>query len=313
MANGDCSLIMNDKMRRRGSSDGCMNTPPSPPPPLHSFEVLRRTPLNRAFALVYATAISALLYRHALCLLSSSATTFFSFSLSFSLLISDAVLAFMWVARQAFRMRPVRRKVLIENLSRVVDEKNFPALDVFICTADPFKEPPLSVVNTALSVMAYDYPTDKVSVYVSDDGGSQLTLFAFMEAAKFATHWLPFCKEFRIEERCPDAYFGSTHSCAQTEKMKMMYESMKAKVEGVMERRGGPVDDVITNHHHRQAFNKWTSGFTRRDHPTIIEVLLDSGTDKDITGRAMPNLVYVSREKSSSWPHHFKAGALNPI
>ncbi|XP_010267672.1 PREDICTED: cellulose synthase-like protein G3 [Nelumbo nucifera] len=307
-------------MKRSGSNQNqsCVHssTPISPPPPLplHSFEVLRRTPLNRAFALVYATAISALLYRHTLSLLSGSATTFFSFSLvSFSLLLSDAVLAFMWVTEQAFRMRPVRRKVFIENLSRVVDEKNFPALDVFICTADPFKEPPLRAINTALSVMAYDYPTDKVSVYVSDDGGSQLTLFSLMEAAKFATHWLPFCKEFRIEERCPDAYFRSTHSCAQTEKMKIMYGMMKEKIESVMERRGGFVNDFISSDHHRQAFNKWTPGFTRQDHPTVIEVLLDSGTDKDVTGRAMPNLVYVSREKSSSWPHHFKAGALNVL
>ncbi|XP_019054538.1 PREDICTED: cellulose synthase-like protein G3 [Nelumbo nucifera] len=288
---------------------------PTPPLPLHSLEVLRRTPLNRAFALVYACAISALLYRHACTLLSASATTFFSFSLSFSLLLSDAVLAFMWVTIQSFRICPVRRSVFIENLSRVVEEKCFPALDVFICTADPLKEPPLSVVNTALSVMAYDYPTEKVSVYVSDDGGSQLTLFAFMEAAKFARQWLPFCRKNEIEERCPDVYFGSTltRNCAQTEKMKIMYESMKEKIESVMERGGGFLDDLIISDHERQAFNKWTPGFTRRDHPTIIEVLLDSGKDKDITGNAMPNLVYVSREKSSSWPHHFKAGALNVL
>lgn len=27
----------------------------------------------------------------------------------------------------------------------------------------------------------------------------------------------------------------------------------------------------------------------------------------------MPNLVYVSREKSKTYPHHFKAGALNAL
>lgn len=61
---------------------------------------------------------------------------------------------------------------------------------MFVCTADPYKEPPIGVVNTVLSLMAYDYPTEKLSVYVSDDGGSQLTLFALVEAAKFAKHWL---------------------------------------------------------------------------------------------------------------------------
>ena len=85
----------------------------------------------------------------------------------------------------------------------VAEESDYPALDVFICTADPYKEPPIGVVNTALSVMAYDYPVEKLSVYVSDDGGSQLTLFAFMEAARFATHWLPFCRKNKILEGVP--------------------------------------------------------------------------------------------------------------
>ncbi|KAH7863117.1 hypothetical protein Vadar_013529 [Vaccinium darrowii] len=59
-----------------------------------------------------------------------------------------------------------------------------------------------------LSVMAYDYPAEKLSVYVSDDGGSDLTLFAFMEAAKFGSHWLPFCRRNKVVERSPEAYFG---------------------------------------------------------------------------------------------------------
>ncbi|ONI07493.1 hypothetical protein PRUPE_5G123600 [Prunus persica] len=78
-----------------------------------------------------------------------------------------------------------------------MEDSNFPALDVFICNADPDKEPPMNVVNTALSVMAYDYPTDKVSVYVSDECGSALTLFAFVESSKFARHWLLFVERTR--------------------------------------------------------------------------------------------------------------------
>ncbi|RVX04108.1 Cellulose synthase-like protein G3 [Vitis vinifera] len=94
------------------------------------------------------------------------------------------LLAFMWATSQAFRMCPVERRVFIENLEHYAKESDYPRLDVFICTADPYKEPPMCVVNTALSVMAYDYQTEKLSVYVSDDGGSKLTLFAFMEAAR---------------------------------------------------------------------------------------------------------------------------------
>ncbi|KAF8380018.1 hypothetical protein HHK36_027487 [Tetracentron sinense] len=278
----------------------------SPPPPLHTLEVMRRAGLNRVFALVYTCGILALLYHHSLALLHS--TTLLSFSLTLSLLLSDAVLAFMWSTTQSFRMRPIRRRAFPENLTRVVDESQFPAMDVFICTADPYKEPPMSVVNTALSVMAYDYPPEKVSVYVSDDGGSELTLFAFMEAAKFAAHWLPFCRMNKIEDRCPDAYFRSNQAGAsEAEKLKTMYESMKEKVESVV-KRGYVGEECITTEHHHEAFNKWTTGFTRQDHPTVI---LESCQDKGVAGHEMPNLDYLSKQKSRTSPHHFKAGALN--
>ena len=104
-------------------------------------------------------------------------------------------------------MNPVNRQVFPENLEKYLAYLDFPALDIFICTADPYKEPPINVVNTALSVMAYDYPIEKLSVYVSDDGGSELTMFAFMEATKFGKVWLPFCRENNVVDRCPDALF----------------------------------------------------------------------------------------------------------
>ncbi|KAK6774126.1 hypothetical protein RDI58_029365 [Solanum bulbocastanum] len=44
-------------------------------------------------------------------------------------------------------------------------------------------EPPTMVINTILSVMSYNYPTQKLSVYLSDDGGSQYTFYALFEAS----------------------------------------------------------------------------------------------------------------------------------
>ena len=82
-----------------------------------------------------------------------------------------------------------------------------PAVDVFVCTADPTLEPPTLVVNTVLSAMAYNYPTEKLSVYLSDDGGSELTFYALLEASRFAKRWIPFCKKFKVEPRSPHAYF----------------------------------------------------------------------------------------------------------
>ncbi|KAG8375135.1 hypothetical protein BUALT_Bualt10G0068900 [Buddleja alternifolia] len=284
----------------------------APPPPLHSLRPLRRRHFNRLFAVVYALALLSLFYQHILTLIYSK--TLISLLISLSLFISDVLLAYMWSTTQAFRMNPVHRRVFQENLHKTLDRKDFPAMDIFICTADPYKEPPFNVVNTALSVMAYDYPTEKLSVYVSDDGGSELTMFAFMEAAKFGKLWLPFCKENNVIERCPDAYFSSNYALkAKTLEIKMMYESMKIKVENVVE-RGKISDEYISSEEERQILSQyWTNDFTRQNHPSVIQVLLNSSKDVDSEGESMPNLVYVSREKSKTSPHHFKAGALNAL
>lgn len=208
-------------------------------------------------------------------------------------------------------MNPVIKTPFLENLEKVFSTEEFPALDIFICTADPYKEPPMTVAATALSVMAYDYPAEKLSIYVSDDGGSELTLFALMEAARFAKAWLPLCKENKIMDRCPDAYFAK--SCAsrsdRTRKIQMMYEDMKSRVEKVAER--GSVDDEYKMG--AESFGKWTQGFTTKDHPAIVQVLSESGVGKDLAGSSMPNLIYVSRQKNGAVPHHFKAGALNVL
>ena len=63
------------------------------------------------------------------------------------------------------------------------------------------------VINTVLSVMAYDYPPEKLGVYLSDDAGSDLTFYALLEASEFAKHWIPFCKKYDVEPRSPAAYF----------------------------------------------------------------------------------------------------------
>ncbi|KAJ8768381.1 hypothetical protein K2173_021534 [Erythroxylum novogranatense] len=263
------------------------------------------------FSAVYGSAIVALFYFHAKALLSF--TTLVSFSINMALLLSDIFLAFMWSTSVGLRVFTVLRKEFPENLEKVMKRSDYPALDIFICTADPYKEPPMSVVSTALSVMAYDYPTEKLSVFVSDDGGSNLTLFAFMEAAKFARYWLPFCRDNNILERSPNAYFESNYpSSPETQKIKTMYENMKERIQHVVE-TGKVADEYVNNDNEREAFIKWTDQFSRQNHPAVIQVLLDNTADSDMVGQFMPNLVYVSREKSKSWHHHFKAGALNAL
>jgi cellulose synthase A len=81
-------------------------------------------------------------------------------------------------------------------------------IDIFVTTADPIKEPPLVTANTILSILALDYPAQKISCYVSDDGASMLTFEALQETAEFAQKWVPFCKQFSVEPRAPEKYFS---------------------------------------------------------------------------------------------------------
>jgi cellulose synthase A len=59
-----------------------------------------------------------------------------------------------------------------------------------------------------LSILAVDYPVDKVSCYVSDDGASMLTFDALAETSEFARKWVPFVKKYEIEPRAPEWYFS---------------------------------------------------------------------------------------------------------
>lgn len=115
------------------------------------------------------------------------------------------------------------------------DDSELPGLDIFVCTADPVAEPPALVISTVLSVMAYDYPPEKLSVYLSDDAGSELTFYALWEAAQFARHWLPFCRRHKVEPRSPAAYFSSrSHPCDTCNDTERSY--MKVAIVYVKER-----------------------------------------------------------------------------
>ncbi|KAK8970169.1 Cellulose synthase-like protein G3 [Platanthera guangdongensis] len=268
--------------------------------PLHVHHIHPQATLNRIHFYFYSAATIALIYRHFGIISFATPSTLL-------LLFADLILAFMWLLCQGFRWRPIVRR----EFPNLLPQAQLQALDVFICTADPFKEPPESVSSTTLSVMAFDYPTDQLSVYVSDDGGSELMLFALMEAAKFARYWLPFCRDNAVMERSPEAYFESSNGEGEAGEMKVMFEGLKERVESAVKR--GYVDlSLVDTPEEKEIFMKWKN-YTGRDHPSVIQILCESANDKDITGHQLPNLIYISREKRSGSPHHFKAGALNAL
>ncbi|KAJ9678476.1 hypothetical protein PVL29_020618 [Vitis rotundifolia] len=125
--------------------------------------------------------------------------------------------AFSWLLDQLPKLCPINRSTDLNVLKEKFEtpspnnptgKSDLPGIDVFVSTADPEKEPPLVTANTILSILAADYPVEKLACYVSDDGGALLTFEAMAEAASFANMWVPFCRKHDIEPRNPETYFN---------------------------------------------------------------------------------------------------------
>eukprot|EP01018_Ginkgo_biloba_P022411 Gb_25250 [translate_table: standard] len=266
--------------------------------------------LYRAYACVYFAAILGLIYYRIANLPREGR---FPWLMVFG---AELCFAFFWILEQAaFRWWPIERQAFPEKLYQRFEE-NLPDIDIFVCTADPVKEPAVSVINTVLSAMAFDYPVEKMACYLSDDGGSPLTFYALLEASSFAKSWLPFCNKYFIEQRCPEKFFSENIQNAynvpisEWKKLKKLYEEMKDRINRTVEI--GAIPDVIQKKHN--GFKEWTSTvFTSRNHPSVVQILLEKGKDLDDEGGNLPSLIYVSREKRPGHPHHYKAGALNVL
>jgi cellulose synthase/poly-beta-1,6-N-acetylglucosamine synthase-like glycosyltransferase len=100
-------------------------------------------------------------------------------------------------------------------------------VDIFVTTADPVLEPPILTVNTVISLLAVDYPADKLACYVSDDGCSPTTYYSLVEASKFAKLWAPFCKKHNIQVRAPFRYFSSEVPLNNSSEFQQEYNKMK--------------------------------------------------------------------------------------
>ncbi|XP_042520565.1 cellulose synthase-like protein E6 [Macadamia integrifolia] len=233
--------------------------------------------------------------------------------------VAELWLSLSWLLHQSLRWNPIYRKTFKDRLSHRY-EIELPNVDIFVCTADPSAEPPIMVISTVLSVMAYDYPPEKLSVYLSDDGGSELTFYAMVEASCFSKHWLPFCKQFKVEPLSPSAFFSSNshnplddhpHMAKQYSSVKKLYEEMEKRIKTVMEL--GLVPKEIRKEH--KGFLEWDSFSSPRDHHTVLQILIDGKDPKavDMEGQTLPSLVYMAREKRPQYHHNFKAGAMNAL
>ncbi|KAK9089728.1 hypothetical protein Scep_028810 [Stephania cephalantha] len=219
--------------------------------------------------------------------------------------LCESWFTFLWVIIMNTKWSPVVHKTYPQHLQKKMDE--LPPMDMFVTTADPVLEPPIITVNTVLSLLAIDYPANKLACYVSDDGASPITFYSLTEALKFAKIWIPYCKKHNVQVRAPFRYFTSENqpqsNIASSEflqewtHMKNEYKLLVQNIEAVERNPSSCTYEFF-------------SKVEKSNHPTIIKVLWEN---KEGLADGVPHLVYVSREKHPKYPHHFKAGALNVL
>ncbi|XP_050883467.1 cellulose synthase-like protein B4 isoform X2 [Lathyrus oleraceus] len=186
---------------------------------------------------------------------------------------------FTWIVILNAKWSPAVTKTHPNRLLQQVQE--LPRVDLFVTTADHVLEPPIITLNTVLSLLALDYPANKLACYVSDDACSVFTFYALVEASKFAKFWVPFCKKYNIQVRAPFRYFSQVTESEEG--------SPEFKFEGEFA--------VFLN-------------TEKRNHPSIVKVILEN---KDDLSDGLPHLIYVSREKKPNYEHNYKAGAMNVL
>ncbi|GAB2298579.1 Cellulose synthase A catalytic subunit 8 [UDP-forming] [Dionaea muscipula] len=245
-----------------------------------------------------------------------------AFGLWLTSVICEIWFAVSWVLDQFPKWSPINRVTFMDQLTLRYEREGEPsglaAVDFFVSTVDPMKEPPLITANTVLSILAVDYPVDKVSCYVSDDGAAMLTFESLVETAEFARKWVPFCKKFLIEPRAPEFYFSQKIDylkdkiqpsfVKERRAMKRDYEEFKVRINGLVAKAQKAPEEGWT----MQDGTPWPGNNTR-DHPGMIQVFLGHSGARDMEGNELPRLVYVSREKRPGYQHHKKAGAENAL
>ncbi|KAM1763236.1 hypothetical protein ACFX11_002599 [Malus domestica] len=237
-------------------------------------------------------------------------------------IICEIWFAMSWILDQFPKWYPIERETYLDRLSLRYEKEGKPSeladLDVFVSTVDPMKEPPLITANTVLSILAVDYPVDKVACYVSDDGAAMLTFEALSETSEFARKWVPFCKKFSIEPRAPEWYFAQKVDylrdkvdptfVRERRAIKREYEEFKVRINLLVATAQKVPEEGWT----MQDGTPWP-GNNVRDHPGMIQVFLGQNGVRDVEGNELPRLVYVSREKRPGFDHHKKAGAMNSL
>ncbi|KAK6140951.1 hypothetical protein DH2020_025305 [Rehmannia glutinosa] len=257
-------------------------------------------------------------------------------------IICELWFAFSWLLDQLPKLCPVNRATDLNVLKEKFEtpspanptgKSDLPGIDIFVSTADPEKEPPLVTANTILSILAADYPVEKLSCYVSDDGGALLTFEAMAEAASFANLW-----DRRRVKREYDEFKVRINGLPDSIRRRSDAYNAREEIKALKLRRQNAEDETLEALKVSRATwmadgthwpGTWTasaSEHSKGDHAGIIQVMLKPPSDETLYGTAdsspldftevdirLPMLVYVSREKRPGYDHNKKAGAMNAL
>ncbi|KAM0002552.1 putative cellulose synthase (UDP-forming) [Helianthus debilis subsp. tardiflorus] len=222
-------------------------------------------------------------------------------------LLCESWFTFTWILSMCIKWNQCSMKTYPDRLLKRVNEFEFLSVDIFVTTADPILEPCILTMNTVLSLLAVDYPVNKLALYLSDDACSPLVYYSLVETTKFAKLWVPFCKKYNIQVRAPFRYFTSNSTLLEDDsnlefqhewkKIKNEYDDLYKKIE-VAAQSPFTCDDPNSD------FAVFCD-VHRSDHPAIIKVI------SEITD--LPHVIYISREKNLKHHHHYKAGAMNAL
>ncbi|KAK1562284.1 hypothetical protein Q3G72_009388 [Acer saccharum] len=230
---------------------------------------------------------------------------------------------FSWLLDQLPKLFPINRSVNLDALKEKFETPNpsnpegksdLPGIYVFVSTADTEKEPALITSNTILSILAADYPVEKLSCYVSDDGDRRRVKCEYDEY------------KIRINNLCDSIQRRSSAYNVQ-EDMKVVRQWRDVIGDESVRTLNIPKATWMADGSHWPGtWNVPAPRHSKGDHASVIRVMLrpvsddepikggDSNsidlTDVEIN---LPMLVYISREKQPSHDHNKKAGAINAL
>ncbi|KAK1389055.1 hypothetical protein POM88_017233 [Heracleum sosnowskyi] len=195
--------------------------------------------------------------------------------------ICESCFTFTWILVLNIKWNPIKCVQYPDRLLKLKTE--LPAVDMFVTTADAALEPPILTMNTILSLLAVDYPVEKLACYLSDEGASSLTYFALVETSTFAKTWLPFCKKYDISIRAPFRYYATSSVPSEDDSFEFQQEwkMVKDKYAKLCQK----IEDAAKTFVPSEVLPQ----MDKNNHPPIVKMMMEE--------EGVPRLVYISREK----------------